>query len=157
MTTRAGGVPRVLVLGYGNPGREDDGLGPAAVAAIERIGWRHVTVGSNYQLVVEDVVEIAAADVVWFVDASRDGVEPCATRSIVPAFDLTFTSHLVSPGALLAMAQQYYGRTPTAYLLAIRGYEFAFVERLTDRATANLREAVALLRRAVSAGVPPTS
>jgi hydrogenase maturation protease len=157
MTTSTGGVPRVLVLGYGNPGREDDGLGPAAVAAIERLAWPHVTVGSNYQLVIEDVVEIAAADIVWFVDASRDGAEPWATRSIAPTYDVTFTSHLVSPGALLAMAQQYYGKAPAAHLLAIRGYEFAFAEGLTDRATANLRAAVALLRRAVGAGVPPAS
>jgi len=142
--------PRVLLLGYGNPGREDDGLGPAAVAAIERMGWPHVTVGSNYQLVLEDVVDIAAADVVWFVDASRDGAEPCATRPLEPALDLTFTSHVVSPAALLAMAAQYFGRAPVAYLMGIRGYAFEFVERLTDGATANLQVAVAELREQLS-------
>jgi hydrogenase maturation protease len=29
--------PRVLVIGYGNPGRQDDGLGPAAAAEIEKL------------------------------------------------------------------------------------------------------------------------
>ncbi|MBV8574206.1 MAG: hypothetical protein JOZ58_04080, partial [Acetobacteraceae bacterium] len=36
--------PRVLVLGYGNPGRQDDGLGPAAVAEIDRRAFPGVLV-----------------------------------------------------------------------------------------------------------------
>jgi hydrogenase maturation protease len=148
-------VRRILVLGYGNPGREDDGLGPAAAAEIERMGWLNVTVCNNYQLVIEDVVDIAAADIVWFIDASRNGPEPYATQKLSPAMDITFTSHIVSPEVLLAMAEQYYGKSPRAYLMGIRGYDFEFVERLSDRAATNLKQAVTLLLSLVKDGEEP--
>jgi Ni,Fe-hydrogenase maturation factor len=38
--------PRVLVLGYGNPGRQDDALGPAAALAIAQMGFQNVKVES---------------------------------------------------------------------------------------------------------------
>ena len=82
---RARGIraPRVLVLGYGNPGRQDDGLGPAAAAEIGKLDWPGVTACDNYQLVIEDAVEIAEHDVVWFVDAARSGAEPYEVRPLV--------------------------------------------------------------------------
>jgi hydrogenase maturation protease len=142
---------RVLVLGYGNPGRQDDGLGPAAAAEIEKLDWPGVTVCDNYQLVIEDAIDIAEHDVVWFVDAARTGAEPYEVCTLSPAFDIAFTSHLVKPEALLAIAGQYCGKSPEAYLLGIRGYDFEFLEGLTDRASSNLAQAVALIRHRIGA------
>ena len=142
-------APRVLVLGYGNPGRQDDGLGPAAAAEIEKLDWPGVTAYDNYQLVIEDAMEIAEHDVVWFVDAARSGAEPYEVRPLSAALDIAFTSHLVKAEALLAIADQYYGKSPEAYLVGIRGYEFEFLEGLTDRASGNLAEAMALIRRRI--------
>jgi len=133
---------RVLVLGYGNPGRQDDGLGAAAVAALDALNWADVTAYDNYQLTIEDAIDVAEHDVVWFVDASRVGAAPFAVTELARAASVEFTSHLVKPEAILAMAQQYYNSTPRAFLLAIRGYEFEFIEELTPRATANLKHAV---------------
>lgn len=144
---------RVLVLGYGNPGRQDDGLGPAAAAAIEAMGWPGVTVSDNYQLVLEDALDVAQHDVVWFVDAARSGAEPFELRRVAPAFDLSFTSHLVAPEMLLALAEHYYGKRPEAYLLGIRGYAFDFLEGLTARARDNLDQAVALIRGRIGIAV----
>ena len=137
--------PRVLVLGYGNPGRQDDGLGPAAVAEIESVGWPNLTAFDNYQLNIEDAMEVAAHDVVWFVDAAKTGPSPYAVRNVSPAATIEFTSHLVRPEAILAIASQYYGAAPQAFVLAIRGYEFEFIEALTPGATYNLRAALAML------------
>jgi hydrogenase maturation protease len=133
---------RVLVLGYGNPGRQDDGLGPAAAAEIEALNWSNVTAYDNYQLTIEDAIDVAEHDVVWFVDASRVCAPPFAVTELSRATSVEFTSHLVRPEAILALAEQYYSRTPRAFLLAIRGYEFEFIEALTPRATDNLRLAV---------------
>ena len=140
---------RVLVLGYGNPGRQDDGLGPAAAAEIARLAWPQVSVQDNYQLVIEDAADIAEHDVVWFVDAARSGAEPYAIRALAAVPDLEFTSHLLKPETLLAIVEQYYGRSPDAYLLGIRGYEFEFFEGLTERASGNLTEAIAAIRRRI--------
>jgi len=143
------GSQRLLVIGYGNPGRQDDGLGPAAVAEIEKLGWPNVSTMDDYQLVIEDAIEVAAHDVILFVDATREGDEPCTIRRLAPALDIAFTSHLLKPEALLAITAQQFGRCPEAYLVGIRGYDFDFLEGLSEQARGNLATAVALLRRQI--------
>jgi hydrogenase maturation protease len=143
--------PRVLVLGYGNPGRQDDGLGPAAVAEIERFGWPNLTAFDNYQLNIEDAMDVAAHDVVWFVDAAKTGPSPYAVLDVSPATTIEFTSHVVRPEAILAIASQCYGASPQAFVLAIRGYEFEFIEALTPGATENLHAALAMLTERIRA------
>jgi hydrogenase maturation protease len=139
------GVPRVLVLGYGNPGRQDDGLGPAVAAAIDALGWPNLKAQDNYQLNIEDAIDVAAHDVVWFVDAAKSGAEPYAVQELFPASSTEFTSHIVRPQVILSIAGRYFGRSPQAFLLAIRGYEFEFKEELTSRASENLRVALDML------------
>jgi hypothetical protein len=62
----------VLVYGYGNPGRGDDGLGIALADAIERRALPGVTVQRNYQLNLEDALLLTEFEATVFVDASRD-------------------------------------------------------------------------------------
>jgi hydrogenase maturation protease len=136
---------RVLILGYGNPGRQDDGLGPAAVAEIESMGLRNTTAFENYQLNIEDAMDVATHDVVWFIDAAKTGQSPYSVRAVSPSSTIEFTSHIVRPEAILAIARQCYGGSPQAFLLAIRGYEFEFVEALTPGAKDNLHAALGML------------
>lgn len=147
----AEGPPRILVLGYGNPGRKDDGLGPAVADAIAAEGLPGVTTWDNDQLVLEDALDIAAHDVIWFVDAAREGDEPVRVEAVEPALDMAFTSHILSPQTLLAIARQEFGAAPEAHLLAIRGYDFSFEEGLSDQAARNLALAVAVLRGRIAA------
>jgi hydrogenase maturation protease len=137
--------PRILVLGYGNPGRQDDGLGPAIAAGIGRLGWPNLSAFDNYQLNIEDAMDVAEYDVVWFVDAARSGPSPYAVRELKPTSTIEFTTHIVRPEAILAIARQLYGGSPRAFLLAVRGYEFEFIEALTPAATDNLSAALAML------------
>ena len=133
----------VLLIGYGNPGRLDDGLGPALATAIERRNIPGVTVDATYQLNVEDAVAVAEHDVVILADADVAGPEPFGFRSIGPKRDLSFSSHSVEPEALLDLAQRLFGATGKGYILGIRGYRFnEFGEWLSDCAEANLAEAV---------------
>ena len=138
-------LPRILVLGYGNPGRQDDGLGPAVATEIDHLGWPNLKAFDNYQLTIEDAMDVAEHDVVWFVDAAKTGPSPYAVRELKPTSTIEFTSHIVRPEAILAIARQLYGGSPQAFLLAIRGYEFEFIEALTPGAADNLRDAVAML------------
>jgi hydrogenase maturation protease len=137
--------PRILVLGYGNPGRQDDGLGPAVATAIAIQEWPNVTAYDNYQLNIEDALDVADHDVVWFVDAARTGPAPYFVSCLSPALGIEFTSHLVRPEVILAIARQYCGRSPTAFLLGIRGYEFDFLEELTAGAMENMEAAFAMI------------
>jgi hydrogenase maturation protease len=140
-----GREPRVLILGYGNPGRQDDGLGPAAVSEIESMGLPNLTAFDNYQLNIEDAIDVASHDIVWFIDAAKTGQSPYSVRAVSPSSTIEFTSHIVRPEAILAIARQCYGGSPQAFLLAIRGYEFEFIEALTPGAKDNLHAALGML------------
>lgn len=145
---RASGLTtkRILLIGYGNPGRLDDGLGPACAADMERLGLENVRVESNYQLTVEDAADIAEHDIVVFADASVAGAEPFAFGPVHPCAEVSFTTHSVEPEALMAMATELFGAKTKGFALAIRGYEYnAFGEVLSPAAQNNLDQAVRFL------------
>jgi hydrogenase maturation protease len=138
----------VLVIGYGNPGRLDDGLGPALADALERLKLPGVTVDSDYQLAVEDARAVADHDVVVFADASLSGPAPFTFCRIAPKPGAHFSSHIVEPEGVLALARELFGAQPEAYVLGIRGYVFDdFGERLSEQARANLAAALAFIER----------
>jgi len=143
MTQSAG---TILVIGYGNPGRLDDGLGPALAEELEKLAIPGVTVESNYQLTVEDAAAVAAHDVVVFADAAVRGAEPFSFQPVEPVPAGSFSSHSVEPGAVLALARDLFNAHAVGYALGICGYEFnEFGERLSDRAAGNLAAALRFL------------
>lgn len=148
----AGPSRRILVLGYGNPGRQDDGLGPLAAGAIA--AWRlpGVTVETNYLLNIEDAADVAEHDLVLFIDAAAAGPGPFELRRAVPAVSTAFTSHIVPPETILAISEQCYGRAAEGWALAIRGYEFELIEELTEPARRNLEQALAHARQCFETG-----
>ncbi len=138
---------RILLIGYGNPGRLDDGLGPALAAAVETWNVAGLSVDADYQLTVEDASDVAAHDIVIFADASVNGAEPYYVEKVEPKEALSFSSHSVEPSVLLHMAQNLFQAKTRAYILGIRGYDFnEFGERLSPRAAENLEKAIAYMR-----------
>ena len=145
----------LLVIGFGNPGRLDDGLGPALAEAVDKLGLPGVTAQADYQLTVEDAAEVARHEAVLFADADVAGPEPFWVRRIRPAASpMSFSSHSVEPQAVLALAKQLFGAEPEAYLMGIRGYAFdQFGETLSEKAQQNLAAAAAYVEAAVRNGV----
>lgn len=145
---------RVLIIGFGNPGRCDDGLGPALAAEVDALHLPGFTVESNYQLCVEDAGQVAEHDVAVFADASVDALEPFEFRELHSTrTDATFTTHSTSPEAVAGLAHELYGADTRAYVLAIRGYRFnEFDESLSDPAVENLRAAVKFIRESLGTG-----
>ncbi len=138
---------KVLVYGYGNPGRLDDGLGPALAAEVASWGLPDVTVETDFQLQIEDAAVVAEHDVVIFADADVRCDPPFALRPLPPADEVRFTTHSVAPGSILALALDHFGGAPRAFTLGIRGYDFDdFGETLSDNARKNLRAAAEHLR-----------
>ena len=136
---------KILLIGYGNPGRLDDGLGPALAEAVAELALPGVTVESDYQLTVEDAAAVAAHEVVVFADASVNGPEPFALRPVQPATegDIGFSTHSVEPEAVLALARDLFRARTRGYALGIRGYRFnEFGETLSDSARENLAAAL---------------
>ena len=133
---------RMLVFGWGNPSRGDDGLGPAFVGEATRKADVELLV--DYQLQPEHALDLVGRDEVLFVDVSTSTTEPFEVFEVSPGPAVTFTTHHLSPGALLAIFERITGRpAPHARVLAIRGWSFALGEVLSERAKVNLEAALA--------------
>lgn len=137
------GMSKVLVIGYGNRGRGDDGLGPALAEWVRARSMPDVEVRVEYQLAVEHAADVATADAVYFVDATVDpACSPFALVPLHPEPGLDFTTHALGPGRVLALADELFHARPPAWLLTIAGERFdPFVEELTPAARANLEQA----------------
>lgn len=145
-------MAKILVYGYGNPGRQDDGLGAALVQQLEN--WLvmlpeiDVDTDCNYQLNIEDAAAIADRDLVIFVDASTDETIPAYRMAAVNPSDarVEFTMHAVSPAFVLDLCRKIHGSCPKTWLLQIRGYTWDFEERLSAEAQHNLALALEHLK-----------
>ena len=141
-----GKFPKILIYGYGNPGRQDDGLGIRLAEELDQ--WctdnqlLHVSADTNYQLNVEDAAGLANYDLVIFADASRENIQSISFDRLLPSAKTEFTMHAVSPAFILHLCHEIFNHKPEAYLLHIRGYEWEFMEEMTEGAVRNLFEAV---------------
>lgn len=145
----------LLVYGIGNVGRQDDGVGPMLVERLAAAGAvEGITLESGYQLAPEDALLLAAHDCVLFVDATTalasDTAAPYSCEPVVSESEFSFSSHALSPGALLTLCRRLYGRAPRAFALAIPAYAFDVNAALSPRAAANLDAAFADLCSALA-------
>ena len=143
---------RVVVLGCGNPGRGDDALGPLLLERVARWAEVHpeadVQLVGDYQLQIEHALDLEGRDLALFVDATVDGVEPCALEEVVPGRDASWTTHALSPGAVLHVFNLGRGEAPPpAVVLAVRGYAFELGAGLSEGAAANLEAGWAVIER----------
>lgn len=141
---------RILIYGYGNPGRQDDGLGNAFVQRFEEWVEKEKLTGfefeSNYQLNIEDAANIADKDLVVFVDASQEEIPDFELTPVDESTSVTFTTHAASPGYIFRLCREMFDHTPATYLLHIRGYEWEFREGLTKKAEKNLEKSLEELK-----------
>lgn len=127
------------LIGYGNPGRCDDGLGPAFAARIARRSLPGIEVSADYQLTVDHALLISGARQVVFVDALMGDPAPFRFARAQAAASHDLSSHALDPAAVLALAATLYGAEPEAHVLGISGVEFGAVrEGLSDAAVTNL-------------------
>jgi len=140
-------MAKLLLFGYGNPGRGDDALGPELITRIAQLNLENVECQDDMQLQVEHVTDLAACRQVLFIDADISCAEPFDFSEISAVKDDSYTSHAMSPTALLHAYSQVYGKdAPPAFLLRIRGYDFELGDPLTGKASANLERATEKVR-----------
>lgn len=140
---------KILIYGYGNPGRQDDGLGNALVEKMEtwtrKENLKHISFDSNYQLNIEDAATIADKDLVIFADASVEDIAQFKFTPVDANSEVAFTSHAASPGYIVGLCRELYGKSPAVYLLHIRGYHWDFEEGLSVKAMKNLESTISML------------
>lgn len=146
----------VLVLAVGNPSRGDDALGPQLAARLEAAALPGVEVITEFQLQVENALDLVGRERVIFVDAGAGTPAPFELRRADPAADFLHTSHALSPGAVLATYRRILDAAlPEAWLLCVRGESFELGAGLSPTAARHLEEAWrALLQGLGVAGTP---
>jgi hydrogenase maturation protease len=149
----------VLVFGFGNTLRRDDGAGAVAagvLAADPRLQRTGVEVREAYQLLPEMALDIAEATLVVFVDADARGLPgSIEIRPIDPATaaradadargEPGASSHHVGGGELVALAATLTGRTPEAVAVGIGVADLEVGEGLSPAVEAALPKVVEIV------------
>ena len=109
---------RPLIIGFGNPLREDDGLGWRAAELLgQQLPAGEAEIIQCHQLTPELAASFEDASVVVFLDAATDA-EPGAVSSVpVRAESTVVWSHYLSPGQLLGLSEQLGRPAPPAFLI----------------------------------------
>lgn len=137
----------VLVLTWGNPSRGDDALGPAMFDMLESYQKQtgqldDVDLFTDFQLQIEHAVDLENRQCVLFIDASVSCSGPFELSPLQAEKDVSFTTHAMSPAAVLSVYEQVNRcKAPPAFLLTIRAYEFGLGLAMSEQAKANLDEA----------------
>ena len=132
----------VLVIGYGNTLRSDDGVGPAVADEIEKLGLADIASVSCPQLTPELAEPISFARRVIFVDAALDGSQDVQLRSLAPADSSQIMAHAADPQTMLALARDVFGHAPEAWLIAIPVENIELGEELSPLAKAGSEKAI---------------
>ena len=137
----------LLVIGYGNTLRRDDGVGARVAETVETLRLAGVRTLTCPQLTPELADPISRAEAVVFVDASAEGpLAHVSLRRLEPAGSSRVLTHTADPGTLLALARDVYGRAPAAWCLTVPAEEIGFGEELSPVARRGLKLAVKRLR-----------
>jgi hydrogenase maturation protease len=149
---------QILLLGYGNPDRQDDGV---AWHVLHALGQRlNLPVPDSYedefplndridftfylQLTPEMAEDLAHYERVCFVDAHTGNIaEEIKFQAVEGEFQHSPFTHHLTAQSLLSMCKTLYGKTPEARLLSVRGYQFEFERSLSERTAALVPQAVA--------------
>ncbi len=158
----------LLIIGYGNPLRGDDGVGwHAAHELAHTICEPHVRVRACHQLPLDLAEPISQADAVIFIDACQPmadatGTIPTSAQHL-PGGDRLFlqsvhpdpatpgiSSHHLTPTALLTSTRVLYGICPEAVQFGIMGTTFDYTETLSADVAACISRLVAHIQRILS-------
>jgi hydrogenase maturation protease len=141
----------ILIFGYGNPSRGDDALGPLLLDELDahlpesaRRAAGGIETLTDFQLQIEYALDLVGRRLVLFADADLSCPPPYRFECLRAAEETAYTTHALSPAALLRVYRQIHGREPPAsFLLGIRGERFELGEPLTATARTHLDAAVA--------------
>ena len=137
----------LLVVGYGNTLRRDDGVGILVAEAVAALNLAGVEVITRHQLVPELVEPLSLARAVVFVDADAQARGDVQLRLIEPADGAQILAHATDPRSLLALSGQLFGFSPKAWSLGIPADDFGFGDGLSPRAEAGREAALEAIRK----------
>lgn len=165
-------MKKLLLIGYGNPDREDDGvawhilqaltkkLGLAPPGSYEDEFPEHPLLEFSFhlQLTPEMAEELSAYEQVCFIDAHTGSIpEQVRLIELESEFQASPFTHHLTPQSLLSMCETIYRKKPDAALLSVLGQRFLFTRQLSEETAALVPQAVELIWDWMNArGIPGT-
>jgi hydrogenase maturation protease len=151
---------KLLILGYGNPDREDDGVAWHILRALTiKLGLpspgsyedefpesAQIEFAFHLQLTPEMAEEVASYPYVCFIDAHTGNIpEPVRLIDVDSEFQRSPFTHHLTPQSLMSMCESIYGKRPEAALLSVLGHRFLFTRELSEETAALVPQAVELV------------
>lgn len=141
---------QILVIGYGNTLRSDDGVGQAIVELVKAWNLSNVQVLAVHQLTPELAEPLSCADLAIFVDAyPADFEQKVQVCPLAPAPCGWTMGHTSAPKGLLAIAQALYNYYPQAWLVAIPANSFELGDSLSPLAEQGMAKALTVIDRLI--------
>ena len=142
----------LLVIGYGNTLRRDDGVGPGVAEAVTALALPGVRTLACPLLTPELAEAVSQAGVVVFVDAAVDAPREVQMRALAPAGSSQIMAHAANPATLLALARDVFGHAPEAWLLTVPVEDISIGEDFSAFARRGFEVAVEAIKRLASRG-----
>ena len=138
--------PALIVFAWGNESRGDDGIGPLLARRLLGLELPELVVIEDHQLNIEHVTDFDGDTPLLFIDASVAIEDGFSLEQIEASTDGNFSTHAISPEALLNVYRETsHSEPPVAYLLQVAGVAFGLGETLGDEAAAALDSAWSFL------------
>ena len=137
----------LLVIGYGNSLRRDDGVGPRVAETVEELQLPGVRTLVCQLLSPEHADPIARARRVIFVDAAVDRMDGVHFRKLEPGETSQLMAHAADPCTMLALARDVFGHAPEAWWLTIPAIHLGFGTDYSAETEAGFQQAVAEIKR----------
>ena len=132
----------LLVIGYGNTLRGDDGVGPRVAEAVGKLRMPGVRTLICPLLTPELADPISRAGTVIFVDAAVDAPNQVRWRKLEPNETSQLMAHAADPRTMLAIARDVFGHVPEAWWLTIPAVDLGFREDFSPEAQRGFEAAV---------------
>ena len=154
-------MKKTLLIGYGNPDRQDDGLAWHILFQLAGRIDRPVDFDTgisfidtqqspdflfSLQITPEMIDIIKDYERVCFVDAHTGNIpEEVRLVPLRSEFQKSPFTHHMTPETCLSLHENIYHRLPEAILVSVRGYEFQFSQALSTRTETLVNSAIELI------------
>ena len=161
---------RTLLLGFGNPDREDDGAAWHILTSLAKalhlpapatLEEDFAPLGGEtdflftLQLTPELAETIAAYQAVYFIDAHTGHVpQDLYITPLQADFQNSPLTHHLTPQSCLALAATLYHSQPQAELISVRGYAFGFSNQLSASTRTLAEQAIQYLLQKLNPDTP---
>jgi hydrogenase maturation protease len=137
----------VIVIGYGNDLRSDDGIGQLIANTIKSWDLPNLKSLAVHQLTPELAANLANVNLAIFVDARINlESEDVQIESIVPTESRIIIGHTADALSLLALCQSLYNHCPPAWLVTVPGINFELGDRISPIAEKGIEIAIFKIR-----------